>query len=170
MNGNRRILGVISLLVTIVAASVLLIACAGTSASEKITGSCGKPSEPDSPNYRAWQDTQTHFRDGVLVYETGTCKVSDERLNGQWVSTVNFDGSATYAGMFYGLNTIKDKDGNMTWEGVGQGYGDENGNYDGSISLYGRGVYTGLQAELKFTRAAKATDYTVGGVITGKVK
>lgn len=120
------------------------------------TGTCYFMEEPPSPDVR---DKYTdgngyHIRNEVQLMD---CIFSDPRLpqyvwlNVNWDVKFYFDSPVWIIGHDYGETTFKDASGNVFWDGMYNGFFDEEGNYQNMTILKGVGVNKGLQIQATAT-------------------
>jgi hypothetical protein len=93
------------------------------------------------------------------------CETNDERLNGDFIHSVNFDGEADLVGYFYGIFTQADENGELRWQGGYYARSFEDGYFYAEILLYGMGEFEGLQARLTSGKSADDTDYPLSATI-----
>ncbi len=85
------------------------------------------------------------------------CIFSDPRLpqyvwlNVNWDVKFYFDSPVWIIGHDYGETTFKDASGNVFWDGMYNGFFDEEGNYQNMTILKGVGVNKGLQIQATAT-------------------
>jgi len=129
----------------------------GATGDAKVTGILVYDSEfiDDNPAYFPWGDGSVlHVRNAIYYYQGN---FSDDRLDGKFILTTNFDGDEKstnetwYWGKIMHAILVLNQNGDVIWDGEFIGEIDEKGIGHGEGTLTGYGINKGLKAILKWT-------------------